>query len=236
MQIEIWSDVVCPFCYIGKRRFEIALNQFEHRDQLKIEWKSFQLNPNTVTDTETSVHENLAKHKGVSVEEARKMGDYVTQMAGEVGLQYNFDHAVVANTFRAHQLLHFAKAHNGKQYETKERLLQGYFINGENIDDIDTLVKIGEEMGFEADKVRQSLESNQFSEAVQTDIYEAQQLRIQGVPFFVIDRKYGISGAQSPEVILQTLEKSFAEWREKNPETVLEVQQGESCDVDGNCD
>ena len=234
MKIEIWSDIVCPFCYIGKRRFEEALSYFEHNDQLEIEYKSFQLNPNTVTNTEITAHQNLATHKGISVQEAKQMGDQVTNMAKEVGLTYDFDKAVVANTLRAHQMLHFAKRKK-RQLEAKEVLLKAYFTDGENIDDIDTLVMLGEQIGLDASELRNSLETNEFEEAVRYDIYEAQQLRIQGVSFYVFNRKYGISGAQQVDVFKQTMEKSFGEWAEENATTPLQTTSGDSCDVDGNC-
>ncbi|WP_421876373.1 DsbA family oxidoreductase [Marinoscillum sp.] len=234
MKIEIWSDIVCPFCFIGKRRFEQALEVFDHQDELEIEWKSFQLNPNTVTNTEISVYDNLATHKGIPVEHARQMSDQVTEMAREVGLAYDFDRAVVANTFKAHQMLHFAKQH-GLQNETKERLLKAYFTEGKNIDDTQTLMNLGEELGLNSNELKKSLESDQYAEAVRYDIYEAQQLRIQGVPFFVFNRKYGVSGAQHVDAFVQTLEKSYSEWASENQPAKLQTTQGDSCDIEGNC-
>ncbi len=234
MKIEIWSDIVCPFCYIGKRRFEEALQAFEHKDQLQIEWKSFQLNPNTITDTETNVYQNLANHKGIGVDQARQMSDQVTQVAKEVGLSYDFDKAVVANTHRAHQMLHFAKTQN-LQNETKERLLKAYFTEGINIDAIDSLIELGNEIGLDTAKLKAALDSGQYAEAVRQDIYEAQQLRIQGVPFFVFNRKYGVSGAQQVDAFTQTMNKSHSEWVAENNPTDLQTIQGDSCDVDGNC-
>lgn len=235
MKIEIWSDIVCPFCYIGKRKFEIALKEFSHQHVLEIEFKSFQLNPNTITDTEMTVHQYLAQHKGISVEEATGMGDHVTRIASEVGLKFDFDNAVVANTFLAHQMLHFAKA-SGMQQAAKERLLKAYFTEGKNMDDLPTLLELAKETGLNVEKLKDALTNQEYAEAVRYDIYEAQQLRIQGVPFFVFDRKYGVSGAQSPEVFLQTLDKSHSEWQAKQAIPALEVEKGESCDADGNCD
>ena len=129
MKVEIWSDIVCPFCYIGKRRFEHALAKVPGARPIKIEWKSFQLSPGIKTDPAINIHQYLAMHKGVSVQEAERMNDYVTKMAAEVGLTYRFDLAVPANTFHAHRLLHYAKT-QGKQSETKERLMQAYFTEG----------------------------------------------------------------------------------------------------------
>lgn len=234
MKIEIWSDIVCPFCYIGKRRFEEALASFEGKENLEIEWKSFQLNPNTVTDTETSVHQNLANHKGISVEHAKQMGDQVSSMAKDVGLDYDFDKAVVANTLNAHRLLHFAKTKN-LQNEMKERLLKAYFTEGHNVDDTDTLMSLGSQVGLDPQEIKEMLVSESYKEEVRHDIYEAQQLRIQGVPFFVFNRKYGISGAQQAEAFTQTLDKSYSEWAQESNQSPLVTIQGDSCDVGGNC-
>lgn len=211
MQIEIWSDVVCPFCYIGKRKFEQALNEFAHAAEVKITWKSFQLNPNTVTDPESNIHEYLATHKGISLTEATRMNDYVTAMAREVGLEYDFDKAVVANTFNAHRVIHFAKKYD-LQGEAKERMLRAYFTEGKNIDDIPTLVELGSEIGLPAAELSQMLHSDALKDEVKYDMSEAQQLRIHSVPFFVFNRKYGVSGAQPVEVFLNTLEKTYQEF------------------------
>ncbi|MFT6883762.1 MAG: putative DsbA family dithiol-disulfide isomerase [Marinoscillum sp.] len=207
MKVEIWSDVVCPFCYIGKRRFEEALARFGGKEEVEIEWKSFQLNPQTVSNPNISSHQNLANHKGISVEQATDMANQVTEMASNVGLSFDFDKAVVANTFNAHRLLHFSKAH-GKQNELKERLLKAYFEKGENIDDKASLITIAEEVGLEKQAVQDFLNSDELAMEVKADIHEAQSLSIHGVPFFVFNRKYGISGAQPVEAFLQTLEKA----------------------------
>ena len=206
MKVEIWSDVVCPFCYIGKRKFEAALEQFESDDEVEIEYKSFQLSPNTETNPNISTHEALANHKGISVEQAKQMGDQVTQVAAAVGLNFDYENAVVANTFNAHRLLYFAKIH-GKQNELKERLLKAYFVQGENIDDSATLLKIAEEVGLDASQAGDLIASDELAMEVKADIQEAQSLSIHGVPFFVFNRKHGVSGAQDPTVFLQTLEK-----------------------------
>jgi predicted DsbA family dithiol-disulfide isomerase len=207
MKVEIWSDVVCPFCYIGKRRFEEALAKFGGKEEVEIEWKSFQLNPQTVSNPNISSHQNLANHKGISVEQATDMANQVTEMASNVGLSFDFDKAVVANTFNAHRLLHFSKAH-GKQNELKERLLKAYFEKGENIDDKASLITIAEEVGLDKQAVQDFLNSDELAMEVKADIHEAQSLSIHGVPFFVFNRKYGISGAQPVEAFLQTLEKA----------------------------
>jgi predicted DsbA family dithiol-disulfide isomerase len=234
MKVEIWSDVMCPFCYIGKRRFEAALQQFEHKDAIEIEWKSFQLNSDMVTDPDTNIDEYLADKKGWSLDYAQQMNAHVTKMAAEAGLTYNFDKAVVANSFNAHRFSHLAKTH-GLGIEAEEQLFKAYFTDGKNIDDQQTLIELGREIGLDAAEVKQTLESTAYSADVKHDIAEAQQLGIQGVPFFVLNNKYGISGAQPVQVFDETLQKAFAEWQKDNPKPKLEIIEGESCGPDGNC-
>jgi len=235
MQVEIWSDVMCPFCYIGKRRFEKALAQFSEREHVGLVWKSYQLSPDMKTDTTLSIHQYLAEHKGMSLQEAGRLNDQVTQMAAREGLVYNFDRSVVANSFNAHRFAHFAKKH-GRQDEAEERLFQAYFTEGKNIDDYATLVQLGAEIGLDAAALKSALESGLYADDVRNDILEAQQIGVRGVPFFVFNRKYAVSGAQESEAFLQTLEKSFTEWRKENPLTRLEVLEGPSCTPDGVCD
>lgn len=214
MKVEIWSDVVCPFCYIGKRRFEYALNQFAHTDQIEIIWKSYQLNPNQVSDTNKSAVQSLAESKGISLKEAQGLTAYVTEMARSVGLNYNFDKTVVANTFRAHQFTHFAK-NQGKQDEAEEALFQAYFIDGLNIDNLDVLAQLAEKIGLNTNTLRDAIENGTYKDAVEQDIYESQQVGVQGVPFFLIDGKYTISGAQESATLLKTLDKAHKEFSKK---------------------
>jgi predicted DsbA family dithiol-disulfide isomerase len=234
MKVEIWSDVMCPFCYIGKRRFEEALEQFEHKDQFEIEWKSFQLNPDMKTDTNINISRYLADAKGWTLDYAQQMNNHVTQMATEVGLTYDFDRAVVANSFKAHRFSHLAKKHHlGDKAE--EALFKAYFTDGLNIDDNDTLVQLGINIGLDAEETLQVLESDTYANEVKQDIAEAQQLGIRGVPFFVMNNKYGVSGAQAVPVFQETIEKSFAEWQQENNKPALTIIEGESCSTDGDC-
>jgi predicted DsbA family dithiol-disulfide isomerase len=233
MKVEIWSDVMCPFCYIGKRRFEQALESFEQKSEVEIEWKSFQLNPDMVTDPNTKIDQYLARIKGWSLSHAREMNAHVTQMAAEVGLTYNFDKAIVANSFKAHRYSHLAKK-RGLGVQAEEQLFKAYFTDGENIDDDDTLLEMGKRLGLDESEVRQTLASSDFADDVRFDISEAQQLGIRGVPFFVLNNKYGISGAQAAPVFEQTLQKAFTEWRQDNP-VLTEVIEGDTCGPDGNC-
>lgn len=210
MTVEIWSDIMCPWCYIGKRRLERALDQFEHKGDVEITWKSFQLNPQMKTEPGKSINEYLAENKGWTLDHAKSMNDHVTQLAWEVGLAYDFDKAVVANSFDAHRLIQMAKS-QGLGGNAEERLFKAYFTEGKNIADHAILVQLGIETGLEKNKVLEMLEGGAFAGEVRNDIYEAQTLGVRGVPFFVIDRKYGISGAQSVEVFLDTLQKAYQE-------------------------
>jgi predicted DsbA family dithiol-disulfide isomerase len=234
MNVEIWSDIMCPFCYLGKRKFENALAFFPARDNVNVIWKSFQLNPDLKTDTSITIYEYLSRVKGLEIELAKELNAHVSQSAKKVGLDYNFDKIVVANTFKAHILLHFAKK-QGKQNEVKERLLKAFFTEGKNVDDIPTLIEIGMETGLNVDSLAEAMQSEKYFDEVREDIYEAQQFDIRGVPFFLFDRKYGVSGAQESPVFLETLEKSFIEWRKNNPVIQLEVIKGESCNIEGDC-
>lgn len=208
MKVEIWSDVMCPFCYIGKRRFEEALAQFNKADEVEITWKSYQLNPNLETDPSVSIHQYLANAKGISLERAEQMNQQVTEMAESAGLTYDFDRAIVANSFDAHRLSHLA-AQKGLGNAAEEALFKAYFTEGKNIADQETLIALGVGIGLTAEDIKQALTTNAFADEVKQDIAEAQQLGVRCVPFFVFDRKYAISGAQPTEVFLQTLEKAL---------------------------
>ena len=222
MKIEIWSDVMCPFCYIGKRRIEEALAQFPHRDEIEIEWKSFQLNPEAVTDPSKNVNQYLAEQKGISEYQVKQLNDRVTQTAKEAGLHYDFDKAIVANSFDAHRLSHLAKKH-GKQNEMEEMLFKAYFTEGKNTADHDTLIQLAAEAGLNRDEVRTVLAGNDFADDVTKDIYEAQQVGARGVPFFIFNDSYAVSGAQPGKLFLQVLEQSYAQWRNS-----AALQQGKS--------
>ncbi|MBR9776734.1 MAG: DsbA family oxidoreductase [Cytophagales bacterium] len=216
MKVEIWSDVVCPFCYIGKRRFEKALNDFHQKDQIEVIYRSFQLNPDIQTDTNKSVEQYLSESKGVTLNKATEMTQYVTEQAASEGLGFHMENAVVANTFRSHRILQLALS-QGRQQAMKERLLKAYFIEGKNIDDIDILTGLSHEIGLLY--VEDTLQNDNFSNEVKRDILESKQLGIQGVPFFVFNRKYGISGAQDTKVFAEAINQSFNEWQEAEFQT-----------------
>lgn len=234
MKVEIWSDVMCPFCYIGKRKFEKALEQFPQKDRIEIEWKSFQLNPDMKTEPGKSINEYLSEVKGWAPEYAEEVNNHVTKIASEVGLEYNMDKAVVANSFDAHRFVQFAKT-KGKGDDAEEQLFKAYFTDGKNTADHETLIALGAEIGLDAAEVKAVLESAQFSDQVRKDVYEAQQVGARGVPFFVLDRKYAVSGAQQPETFLGALEKSFGEWAKVNPAPLTTYAEGATCTPDGEC-
>jgi predicted DsbA family dithiol-disulfide isomerase len=230
MKVEIWSDIVCPFCYIGKRKFENALKDFEQKDEVEIVWRSFQLDPDLVQVPGQSVHQYLAERKSVSLEKGKEMNAYMTNAAKELGLEYNFDKAVINNTMDAHRLLHLAHKH-GVQSEAKEKLFASYYTEGKDVGDHETLVAIGEAVGIPAEETRAMLVSDFYKQEVQQDQYTAQQLGAQGVPFFVFNNKYGVSGAQPSDVFAQVLSKV---WEEEKP-TVEEELAGGFCTPDGVC-
>ncbi|KOS06913.1 disulfide bond formation protein DsbA [Flavobacterium akiainvivens] len=232
MKIEIWSDIMCPFCYIGKRRFEQALETFNGKDKVEIEWKSYLLSPEMVTDPTKNMHQFLAEHKGVSLEEATGMNDYVTNMAAETGLTYNFDKAIPANSFNAHRMLHFAKEF-GLQNEAEEALFKAYFTDGKNIDDAATLSEIAASVGLNTTELAEAMGSEAYFQDVVMDVQEAQNIGVRGVPFFVFNRKYGVSGAQDAATFLEVLEKSYGEWQQAS--APLDIIEGDSCGVDGKC-
>jgi len=233
MKIEIWSDVMCPFCYIGKRRFEKSLENSPLNDKIEIEWKSFQLNPQMQTDTSIRIDEYLAQHKGMPLEQAKALNAQVTQMAAAEGLVYNFDKSVVANSFKAHVLTHFAKQF-GKQDAVEELLFQSYFTEGKNIDSIEVLKDIATQVGVDAKAYEKAVEEGSLDDEVKMDIHEARQIGVQGVPFFVYDRKYAVSGAQPVELFVQTLEKAYSEWQSANNSIQIQnTAEGPNCGPEG---
>lgn len=235
MKIEIWSDVMCPFCYLGKRKFEMAMDQFEERNNLEIEWKSFQLNPYMTTQKDKSINQYLVEEKVITMEHAQTLNDRVTQMGQQVGIDYKFDKAIPANTFKAHQLIHLAGKY-GKQHEAKELLFQSFFTEGKNVDDVSILVELGETLGLDSDEVRNTFNSQSYAQDVHADVIEARNLGVNGVPFFVFNRKYAVSGAQEVNTFLETLKKSYSDWAETSPKDSLEVTDGDVCTPDGSCD
>lgn len=214
MRVDIWDDVMCPFCYMGRRKFAAALQRFPAKEEVEIVRHSFQLNPDIRYQPGRDIYSYLADIRGESREWSVKFNAQIADEARKVGLVYNFDKVVVNNTFDAHRLIHLAKK-RGLGEEAEERLFRAYFTEGRNIGDRDTLVALGKEIGLDAGEVEKMLGSDAYADEVRKDIADAEKLGIDGVPFFLMDGKYAVSGAQPPAVFLQALEKSFAEWKKK---------------------
>lgn len=226
MTVEIWSDVMCPFCYLGKRNFEAAVKQFAGKDQVKTEWKSFQLNPALGTEGMSTLA-YLSEMRGMQEAQVRASFEGIRSAGEEKGIVFNFDRAVIVNTAAAHRLIQLAKE-NGKGDEAEELLFKAHFTEGKNVSDPEVLRQIGEELGLSAAEAESAQTDPRYGEALDRDLYEARQIGVRGVPFFVFDGKYAVSGAQPSEVFLQTLERVMKEERAGSPE-------GESCDTDGKC-
>lgn len=210
MKIEIWSDIACPWCYIGRRRLESALAQFDHRDQVEVIWRSFQLDPSAPREYNGSINQMLSEMKGIDLRRAEAMHAHVTALAAQEGLDYRFDLVRPGNSFDAHRLIHLA-AHHGLQSEMKERIQKAYFTDGLSFSDPDTLVQLAVEVGLDAHEVRQMLARNDYADDVRADIRRAQMIGISGVPFFLFDEKYAISGAQPAELFTTALERAWAD-------------------------
>ena len=231
MNVDIWSDIACPWCFIGKRRFEKALAEFPHRDQVSVTWHSYQLDPTIPERYDGSELDYLATIKRMDPRQVRGMLDHVTSTAASEGLEYDFNGLVVANSFAAHELLHLAKEH-GVADTVKEALLSAHFEKGQDIGDRQVLVAIGASAGLDATEVNVALESRRYREAVNDDIRQARSLGIRGVPFFVIENRWGISGAQPSELFSQALDQA---WRESNPLVMVQPDGDDTaaCGPDG---
>ena len=230
MRVDIWSDVMCPFCYIGKRKFEAALADFAHKDDVEVVWHSFQLSPDLTKEPRESVFSYLSRTKGMPESQARQMTEHVAGMAREVGLDFQFDKTVNVNSFDAHRLSHLAAQH-GAQDAVEEQLFKAYFVDGLNIADPKTLLKIGTEAGLSTKEIEEMLASDAYTEAVQADIQMASRIGVRGVPFFVLDNKYAVSGAQPAQTFLAALTQAYDEHA---PALVVSADS-EACEVGGDC-
>jgi predicted DsbA family dithiol-disulfide isomerase len=202
IKVDIWSDVQCPWCYIGKRKFEAGVDTFG--GEVEVEYHSFELAPDTPVDFDGTPTDYLSQRKGIPVADVEQMLARMTGIATEVGLHYDYEHVHQTNTVKAHELIHYAKS-KGRQLEMKERLLDAYFVRGEHVGRVADLADIAEGLGFDRADVVRSLESEEFLADVKTDVAEAAKLGIQGVPFFVIDGRYGVSGAQDAATFANVL-------------------------------
>lgn len=228
VKIEVWSDIVCPWCYIGKRRLEAALSRFPHADKVEVVWRSFQLDPSIPEGHTELTLPALAAKYGVGEEQMRARMRRVEELAAGEGLDYDLANGVSGNTLLAHQLIHLA-AGRGLGGEMKERLLHAHFEERRPVFDVGSLVPLGVEVGLAEEEVREALADRRFLPAVKEDIATARALGGNGVPFFVVDRTYGASGAQPPEVLLQILERA---WADSHPLTTVAAAEG--CD-DASC-
>ena len=232
---DIWSDIACPWCYIGKRRFEAALKAFPQAAQVDVVWHSFELDPNAPQASTASTRDILAQKYGRTPAQAQEMLDSMTATAAQEGLEYHFETQQRANTFLAHQLLHLAAEH-GQQDTMKERLLRAFFTEGAFLGNVDTLAALAAEIGLDAGEVKRELEAQTYAQAVRQDEAQAQAYGIQGVPFFVLGNKYGVSGAQPAEALLGALQQLWSEVAPQGAALQLigGVSGGEDCE-DGSC-
>ncbi|WP_300691129.1 DsbA family oxidoreductase [Chryseobacterium sp.] len=230
MKIEIWSDVMCPFCYIGKNNFEQALEKLPFKDQVEVEWKSFQLDPTLDPGKTQNTIEYFREKKGFPEAQASQMISQVAQMGKGAGIDFNFEKALITNTFSAHRLLHLAKKHN-KSNEMEEALFIAHFIDGKNVGDAEVLVSLAENVGIDKEEAMQAVTSDQLDYEVNQDIMEARNNGVSGVPFFVLNGKYAVSGAQPVEVFENALQQTYNET--VSPFKDLSGGSGASCDADG---
>jgi predicted DsbA family dithiol-disulfide isomerase len=234
MQLEIWSDIACPWCYVGKRRMEAALADFEHRDEVTVTWRSFELDPGAPAEREGTHAELIARKYGRTLEEVAAMDAQLSAVAAAEGIQMRLGDIRSGNTFDGHRLIHLAAAH-GRQDAMKERLMRAYFTEGALVGDHETLAALAAEVGLPADEVRELLLTERFAEEVRDDERDAAAAGISAVPCFVIDRKYGASGAQDPAVLLNFLRHGWAQ-RQPQPIAMMGdtgVAEGDACGPDG---
>lgn len=232
MKVEIWSDIACPFCYLGKRRFEEALAQFAGKEDVEVVYRSFELDPHAPIDTDLDTYGMLARKYGMTREQAKANTGQIAEQGRAHGLHYDFDNTVLTNTFDAHRLSHLANRH-GKMGEMLDLLYKAYFSDGAHIGRRDTLLKLAAEAGLDPAEAAAALDGDAYADDVRRDEREAAALGIRSVPYFVINRKYGVPGAQPADVFLRTLEKVMSEER-PTPLTVLDGGEGgANCDQDG---
>ncbi|MDQ1358144.1 MAG: hypothetical protein QOG44_2517 [Acidimicrobiaceae bacterium] len=233
VKVEIWSDVVCPWCYIGKRHLEQALDKFAHKDEVEIVWRAFELDPGApkLRDTSQTYAERIAKKYGTPTEVAQQRMDQMVQTAARDGLEFRFDRVQPGNTFDAHRLIHLGHE-RGVQDAVKERLLRAYMTEGQPISDRDVLVTLAAEAGLDAQEARAVLDSERYTAEVRQDEATARELGISGVPFFVLGGRIGVSGAQPADVLLGALDKAWSDHHKPALETYAE---GAACGPDG-CD
>ncbi|KFC21219.1 DsbA family oxidoreductase [Epilithonimonas lactis] len=233
MKVDIWSDTRCPFCFIGKRNFEKALQTFSQNDKVEVNWHSFQLDPNMKTDLAKNHYEYLSEVKGFPMAQIMQMHENLIQSGKNAGIDFNFDDVKVSNSFKSQMLVQIAKE-KGKANEMEELLFEAYFKSGKDIDDVEVLSEIGEKLGFPKEEIQDAVQSPELAKLVKNDIFAANSLGIKGVPFFVFNEKYGVSGAQPIDLFSEVLEKSWSEFSENDSKLKI-IEEGDSCKIDGNC-
>lgn len=232
MKVEIWSDVFCPFCYIGKRRFENALSKFEDKEKVEVIFRSFELNQDAPKINNKNIHEAIAEKYGMTIDEAKSNNDNIINQAKLLGLDYNFDDLVLTNSFDAHRMTHYAKEF-GKNVEMSEALFKAYFTDSKNISDFNTLVELAESIGLNKEEAIRFLNSDKYKKEVREDELLARNYGISSVPTFILNDKFKVTGAQKEEIFLMALNKAF---EDENIEVKLdENSQNKNICIDGKC-
>lgn len=237
MKVEVWTDIMCPYCYIGKLHYEKALRQFDHANEIELSWKAFQLNPN-LPDKGNGypVKDYLLNTAGYPEESVNRMFEGIARMAAASGVNYNLPNAIAANSRDAHRLIKMA-AKKGADTAVLSSLGKAYFEDAKDYSDIELLVEIGKDAGLQEDEIRAMLASDDYAQEVDSDIQEAANLGIDTVPTFLIDRRQAIIGSESVEVFLETLNKAYDEWKSRtDKESQFHVTKGKSCNADGICE
>src|SRR5699024_7081425 len=233
MKIEVWSDYACPFCYIGKRHLDLALEQFPHKEYVSVRFKSYELDPEAAVDPKKSYHQMLADKFNKSIAEAEEMTSGIATQAATAGLDYQFEEMVSTNTFDAHRLTKFAE-NSGKGLQMVERLFKAHFTEAEHVGDVESLTKLAVEVGLDKDEVEEFLQSCKGTKRVREEEEQAMQIGVRGVPFFVLNDKYALSGAQPPEAFLQALNQVWDELDEKPTKLPVDEQHASFCKGDEN--
>lgn len=235
MKINIWSDVRCPFCYIGKRKFEEALSRFEHKDEVEITWKSYELDPELKTDTSISTIDYLASNKRMPIEQVKQLISHAKRIGEEVGIQMNIEKSIPANSWNAHRLTHLATSKSKEMgSQLTELLFKAHFIDAKNIDHKEVLLALGLEVGLNEKGIQDLLNSDDFGYEVRQDQMEATNIGVSGVPFFVFHKEFAVSGAQPVDAFLEVLNKAWHYYKED--ERPIQILSGNSCDIEGNCE
>lgn len=237
MKIEIWSDIACPYCYIGKRKLEKALNLFEHKDQVELVWHSYELNPSLPKSAlDKSFLTYIGEQHSTAIDESKKFLDKLTQLAKSVGIDYHLDRLVVTNTSDALRLVKLAQCHK-LATEMEEALFEAYFVDGKCISCPEILIDLGEKVGLPKEEIIELLKNDKFREEIDKDIrYSEDHLMLEYIPFYLFNNKYVIQGSVKDDDYLSTLQKSYTDWKEngigQGPENSVE---GQSCSIDGKC-